>query len=102
MRLCPSAALRTALDRVCRGLGKLGFHVHVEALSTARATLRCATCPLRPLVVSHPAAAAIDVGMWRRLVTAATAEAVRDSVAVSTHDCLDGDKSCRILVRFRT
>ena len=97
MRLRPAAAIAVGVERLCRGLRRLGFHVQVEELSSAGARLACMTCPLRPVVIAHPEAAALDAGMWRGLVTAAT----RQEVVVSTRDCLDGDTSCRIFVRFR-
>src|SRR5919199_1647115 len=93
----PAAAIAVGVERLCRGLRRLGFHVQLEELSSAGARLACMTCPLRPVVIAHPEAAALDAGMWRGLVTAAT----RQEVAVSTRDCLDGDRSCRIFVRFR-
>jgi len=96
MRVRPAKTLRTAAARVCRGLGRLGFHAAVEAATATKATFVCATCPLRPVVVSDPEAAAIDAGMWRGLVGAALAGDV--AVECSTHDCLDLDKSCRIRV----
>jgi hypothetical protein len=55
-----------------------------------------ATCPLRPLVTVEPAARAVDEGMWRGLLEAAgIAEAT-----CHTHDCLDPDRPCRIIVAF--
>jgi len=98
MRLRPAATLGTALERLCRGLGRLGFHASVEAVSTDRATLVSATCPLRPLIFEHPEVKGIDQGMWRGLVALATAKGDRVATTCSTHDCLERDKSCRILV----
>jgi predicted ArsR family transcriptional regulator len=98
MRLRPAASLSTALERVCRGLGRLGFHAAVEAASPDSAAIVSATCPLRPLIVEHPEAAAIDQGMWRGLIALATAAGDRATVTCSTHDCLERDRSCRILV----
>ena len=99
MRVRPSGTLPTALARVCHGLGRLGFHAAVDAASIDEAALVSATCPLRPLVVEHPEARAIDEGMWRAVIAIALGASDPASVACSTHDCLDGEKSCRILVR---
>jgi predicted ArsR family transcriptional regulator len=98
MRLRPATTMPAALERLCRSLGRLGFHAAVDAVTEERAVLVCATCPLRPLVVADPEAAAIDVGMWRGLVAAATTDEAGAAVTCSTHDCLDSDKSCRIVV----
>ena len=98
MRLRPAATLPMALERVCRGLGRLGFHAAVDAASNDHGVLATATCPLRPLIVGHPEARAIDEGMWRELITLAAADGRRLSVSCSTHDCLATDKSCRVVV----
>jgi predicted ArsR family transcriptional regulator len=98
MRLRPAATLATALERVCRGLGRLGFHASVGAVSAERATLLSATCPLRPLIFGHPELKGIDQGMWRGLIARATAKGDLAAVTCSTHDCLERDRSCRILV----
>ena len=98
MRLRPAATLATALERVCRGLGRLGFHASVDAVSTDHATLVSATCPLRPLLFEHPELKGIDQGMWRGLIAHATAKSDLTAIACSTHDCLEHDRSCRILV----
>ena len=98
MRLRPAATLATALERVCRGLGRLGFHASVDAVSSDHATLVSATCPLRPLLFEHPELKGIDQGMWRGLIAHATAKSDLTAIACSTHDCLEHDRSCRILV----
>jgi predicted ArsR family transcriptional regulator len=98
-RLRPSASVRTALERVCRGLGRLGFQAAVESVSADEATIVSATCPLRPVVAEDPAARAVDEGMWRSLIAAAAGEQAA-SVVCRTHDCLDGHAPCRITVRF--
>jgi predicted ArsR family transcriptional regulator len=98
MRLRPATTLATALERVCRGLGRLGFHASVAAISTDHATLVSATCPLRPLIFEHPELKGIDQGMWRGLIALATAEGDRAAITCGTHDCSERDKSCRILV----
>src|SRR5919108_2037784 len=84
--------LRTALDRICSGLGTLGFQASVESAGPDHAVLVTPTCPLRPLVVAAPSAREVDQGMWRGLV----GEAVRncESVRCDTHDCLSGDAPC--------
>lgn len=95
-RLRPAADLAKGLERLCRRLGSLGFHASVESVSDGEAVLVSATCPLRPLVVADPGARAIDEGMWRGLVEAATDA----NVACRTHECLEGDAACRIHVTF--
>jgi predicted ArsR family transcriptional regulator len=101
MRLRPARSLPAALERVCRGLGRLGFHVVVDDVSDDRATLVSATCPLRPLVREHPNIAAIDEGMWSGLIAAARGRGLA-TVACSTHHCLEDGTSCRILVQVKS
>jgi predicted ArsR family transcriptional regulator len=95
----PAATPKTALRRLCRGLGGLGFHASVESVSEDEALIVSATCPLRPFVMADPEACAIDEGMWRGLVEAAV-DGRRPS-RVAAHGCFDADEPCRILVTFR-
>src|SRR6185503_2515143 len=66
-----AATMRGALDRLCRGLGRLGFQVAIESVREGEAVIVSATCPLRPVVVSDNDARALDAGMWRGLLAAA-------------------------------
>ena len=97
-RLRPGAGARASLERLCRGLGRLGFHAAVESVSDAEAVIVSATCPLRPVVVSDGDARALDTGMWRGLVAAVTGPAA--TARCTTHDCLDEAAPCRIAVAF--
>jgi predicted ArsR family transcriptional regulator len=101
-RLRPAARAVTAVDRISRALGALGFQASAESVSDDRAVLVTPTCPLRPLVVGAPAARELDQGMWRGLV----AEALRGldvaDVRCETHECLAPDTPCRIFVRLST
>lgn len=100
MRLRPAASLPVGLRRLCRGLGRLGFHASVADVSDEGATLMSATCPLRPLVVEQAEAAAIDEGMWRGLIERATERGARPRITCGTVHCLEADKSCRIHIEF--
>jgi predicted ArsR family transcriptional regulator len=100
MRLRPAGSIRAGLERMCRGLGRLGFQVAVGEVTADGATLVSATCPLRPLLASQPHAAAIDEGMWRGLIEAATERRARPRVRCTTNHCLERDKSCRIDVEL--
>jgi predicted ArsR family transcriptional regulator len=82
---------RSAAERVCAILGRLGFQAAVEDATDRRATITTPTCPLRPLVVANPEAAAIDQAMWAELAGASSCE---------TCDCLDGDASCKVVLHF--
>ena len=53
-----------------QALGRLGFQAAVTDASEEQVTITTPTCPLRPLVVANPAAAAIDRGLWIGLVDA--------------------------------
>jgi len=87
----PQSDPRAAAERACAILGGLGFQAMVEEASERRVTITTPTCPLRPLVVANPGAAAIDRGMWAELVGAARCE---------TCDCLDGEASCKVVLEF--
>jgi predicted ArsR family transcriptional regulator len=97
-RFRPARRTRTAVERLCRALGALGFQASLESATQREAVLVTPTCPLRPLVVEAPAARELDQGMWRGLVTSSL-EGV-ETVRCETHDCLTPDGPCRVLVRF--
>lgn len=99
-RLRPSPTIRASLDRLCRGLGRLGFQAAVESVSEGEAVIVSATCPLRPVVFSDTSARVLDGGMWRGLLAAAAGPATAATAKCSTHDCLDAGASCRIVVAF--
>jgi predicted ArsR family transcriptional regulator len=98
-RLRPGGTLRTAPARICRGLGELGFHAAVESSSSTGAVIVSATCPLRPLVSSEPKARAIDEGMWRGLIEAATGDG-NAHILCRTHGCLHAGELCRIEISY--
>jgi predicted ArsR family transcriptional regulator len=95
-RLRPAKTMRAALERLCRGLGRLGFQAAVESAGEDGAVILSATCPLRPVVVADADARALDAGMWRGLLAAAADRVLH--VRCTTHDCLDADAPCRIVV----
>lgn len=97
-RLRPAATLRGALERVCDGLGGLGFHAALASASEREAVIVTATCPLRPLLGADVEARAIDRGMWRGLVAAALPGAAGTSIECETRDCLDSGSACRVHV----
>jgi predicted ArsR family transcriptional regulator len=103
--LAQAAALRRAPtvrsgpERVCRALGRLGFQASVESAGATEATIVSATCPLRPLVVAEPEARAIDQAMWQSLFATAVGDDAA-GIVCRTHDCLDGEGPCRIVVSF--
>jgi predicted ArsR family transcriptional regulator len=99
-RLRPAATVRASLERLCRGLGRLGFQAAVESVKDGEAVIVSATCPLRPVVVSDAEARALDAGMWRGLLGAAAGPAVAASARCTTHDCLDPGAPCRIVVAY--
>jgi predicted ArsR family transcriptional regulator len=99
-RLRPAATVRASLDRLCRGLGRLGFQAAVESVTDREAVIVSATCPLRPVVVADTDARGLDAGMWRGLLAAAAGATAASSARCTTHDCLDGQAPCRIVVAF--
>jgi predicted ArsR family transcriptional regulator len=105
--LADAASLRAAktlpeaLSSLCRGLGRLGFHAHVESIGEGTAVIVSPTCPLRPVVVADPETArALDQGMWQGLIAAATGQDALKSVGCLTEGCLDETAPCRIVARF--
>jgi predicted ArsR family transcriptional regulator len=98
-RLRRGGTLRTAPARICRGLGELGFHAAVESSSSTGAVIVSATCPLRPLVSAEPKTRAIDEGMWRGLIEAASGDRSA-GVVCRTHGCLDAGGHCRIEIFY--
>jgi predicted ArsR family transcriptional regulator len=94
-----ASTMPRALERVCRGLGELGYQAAVDSVTGNSAEIVSTTCPLRPLMTAEPGAQAIDEGMWRGLVEAATGT-YGVGIRCRTHDCLDGKGPCRILVSF--
>jgi len=72
-RLRPGATIRASLDRLCRGLGRLGFQAAIESVADGEAVIVSATCPLRPVVVSDTDGRSLDAGMWRGLLAISAA-----------------------------
>ena len=99
-RLRPAASVRAALDRLCRALGRLGFQASVESVSDDGAVIVSATCPLRPVVTADVDGRALDAGMWRGLLAAAAGPTVAARARCATHNCLDAQAPCRIVVAF--
>jgi predicted ArsR family transcriptional regulator len=99
-RLRPGTTIRASLERLCRGLGRLGFQAAVESASGNEAVIVSATCPLRPVVVTDPAARLLDVGMWRGLLAAAAGPTAAAHARCTTHSCLDTEAPCRIVVAY--
>jgi predicted ArsR family transcriptional regulator len=94
-RLRREGALPRALERLCRGLGKLGFQASLESVAGDEAVIVSATCPLRPVVTAGAEARAVDEGMWRGLTASAPtsrhAFTARRTTA-STRTCLAGSR----------
>jgi predicted ArsR family transcriptional regulator len=100
--LGPTRGVRSAAERACAALGKLGFQAAVSETADDRVTITTPTCPLRPLVMSSPEAAAIDRGMWMGLVGAYLPRRRPCSVTCETQHCFDGKASCRVVLNFQT
>jgi predicted ArsR family transcriptional regulator len=100
--LGPTRGVRSAAERACAALGKLGFQATVSEAGNDSVTITTPTCPLRPLVMSSPEAAAIDRGMWMGLVGAYLPHRRPCSVTCETRHCLDDEASCRVVLNFQT
>lgn len=99
-RLRPGQTMRASLERLCRGLGRLGFQASVESADDDGAVIVSATCPLRPVIVSDADARPLDAGMWRGLIAAAAGTGAAARARCSTHNCLDAAGHCRIVVAY--
>jgi len=99
VKLGRSHDIRTAAERACAALGKLGFQAVVTDVTEEQVTITTPTCPLRPLVLANPESAAIDRGLWIGLVNAHLPEnGGGRTVSAETCDCLDCDASCRVVL----
>lgn len=96
--LRPSGDVRTGLERLCEGLGLLGFHASVQSHAGDTAILTSATCPLRPLVAKHPDVSGVDQGMWAGLVERGIRGARAEGVKCETPNCLTEDEPCSIML----
>jgi len=98
--LGPTRGIRSSARRACAALGNLGFQAAVVEASNDHVVIETPTCPLRPLVVANPEAAAIDRGMWTGLVTSYLPRSRPCSVRCHTEGCLDDHASCHVVMDF--
>jgi len=98
--LGPTRGIRSAAERACAALGKLGFQAAVTDAARDRVTITTPTCPLRPLVMANPEAALVDRGMWMGLVGAYLPRSRPCSITCETRGCLDGHASCSVVLDF--
>lgn len=94
--LKPSRNLRMGVERICDGLGSLGFQASVVSATDLQAELTSATCPLRPLVLQCRDASAIDRGMWAGLVERAVRGVSAGRVDCETPRCLTRAAACSV------
>lgn len=99
-RLRPARTVRAAVERLCRGLGRLGYQASVESSDDDEAVIVSTTCPLRPVIVSDADVRPLDSGMWRGLLAAAAGTGVAARARCTTHDCLQVAGPCRIVVAY--
>jgi len=100
-RLRPARSLRAGVEAMARAVRRLGFQASVEEAAGDRAVLATPTCPLRPLVRTHPEAVEIDRGMWGGLAAHALAGVSAGAITCETRDCLVDHASCRVLIELR-
>jgi len=102
-RLPSSRRFRTALDRVCAALGRLGYQAAVAEVNGEHALITTATCPLRPLVRAKPELRKLDEGMWAALVAHAFEDAPHGEIVCETGDGCQSDRAdCRVRVTLRS
>lgn len=93
-------SIRSGVERACAALGALGFQASVAEVTGDRAVVVTPTCPLRPLVVATPAAAAVDRGMWVGLTRAYLPRRCASAVRCETGGCGDVSAVCRVQLEF--
>lgn len=96
-----ASGLRRGLERACSALGSLGYHTSLEQVDAGEAVLRTPTCPLRPVVIAHPAAAGLDRGLWAGLVEAAVRGVDSADVECETEGCHGRESACTVRLRLR-
>jgi predicted ArsR family transcriptional regulator len=97
-RLRPADSLRTAVRRLCGGLGSLGYQATVIEVTSRGALISTPTCPLRPLVRARAEVAELDRGMWAGLIEAAVGELEVEDIRCETCDCHRAEADCRVLL----
>jgi predicted ArsR family transcriptional regulator len=100
-RLRPAKTFRTALERVCAALGRVGYHASLAEVAGECALITTATCPLRPLVRANPRLSTLDRSMWTALVARALEGADVDQIVCDTPNCDRDDADCRVLLTLR-
>src|SRR6266508_620818 len=88
-RLRSAKTFRVGLRRVCAGLGGLGYQAFIAEVSDERAVIATATCPLRPLVRSHPELRELDRRMWAALVGEAVEGVDAGEIGCETQRCFE-------------
>jgi predicted ArsR family transcriptional regulator len=102
-RVRPAKMLDAALERVCAGLGRLGYQASVAELQNDQAVITTPTCPLRPLVRRDAELAALDGGMWTGLVSSALGPSdARTIICETTALCHRDAAECRIHLTLAT
>jgi len=100
-RLRPVQGVRVALERICSGLGRLGYHASVAEVIGDGAVIATATCPLRPVVRADRRLTELDRGMWAGLVAAALRGVDATAVVCDTGDCCHSDGAdCRVRIHI--
>jgi predicted ArsR family transcriptional regulator len=98
-RLRPAGSLRSAVGRICAGLGRLGYQADFVEVSDEQMLVTTPTCPLRPLVCEDAALAELDRGMWAGLVAAALEDVEATRIGCDTGaSCRRRETDCRVLL----
>ncbi len=100
-KLRPARRTAVGMENLCEAVRALGYHATVLEVGDDSAVLETATCPLRPLVVRTPAAAAIDAGMWSGLAEAALAGTSAEAITCDTQGCLGEHEYCQVRFLLR-
>jgi len=100
-RLRPAQGLRPALESVCSGLGRLGYHAALADVAGNAARITTATCPLRPVVRADPRLRELDRGIWTGLVATALRAAEAVKIGCDTGDSCHSDAAdCRVRIHI--
>ena len=99
--LRPVKSIPKGLARLREALGDLGYQVSVADASPESAVLVTPTCPLRPLIRTHPGGTELDRGMWAALVARALEGTGVDQITCDTPSCQRDDADCRVLLTLK-
>jgi hypothetical protein len=99
-RVRPAEGTRPALERICSGLGRLGYQASVAGVAGEEALITTPTCPLRPLVRADARLPELDRGMWAGLVATVLRGSDAAKLVCDTCSCDSDAADCEVRIRI--